>query len=183
MLFELIYINNCSLSKELCSTIIEKYKKELDNKHNFDYNFTINNNLIDWIKIYETLKKELTNNLNAYISNINNIVNTSECNFNIISNTMNIKDNFTIKKYSKNSENNIYNNTQIDYKNKNYRIIEFVWYLNNVEGGETEILGNLIKPEVGKLLLYPVCWCFPHMEKMPINNDKYIITGWLYIHE
>ena len=36
-----------------------------------------------------------------------------------------------------------------------------------------------IKPEAGKLLLFPASWTFPHCGQMPISHDKYIITGWL----
>jgi hypothetical protein len=58
-----------------------------------------------------------------------------------------------------------------------------LWYLNTVnDGGETEILGDIIvKPEAGKLLLFPASWTFPHRGKMPISEDKYIVTGWFHV--
>ena len=61
--------------------------------------------------------------------------------------------------------------------------LTYIWYLNDViEGGETEFFGNYkIKPEVGKLVLFPACWSFPHCGLMPISSNKYIITGWLYL--
>ena len=64
-----------------------------------------------------------------------------------------------------------------------YRVITFLWYLNTVEeGGETELLGSVnIKPERGKLLLFPASWTFPHRGKMPISHDKYIVTGWFHV--
>jgi hypothetical protein len=49
------------------------------------------------------------------------------------------------------------------------------------EGGETELCIDLkIKPEKGKLLIFPASWLYPHSGKMPISNDKYIVTGWIY---
>ena len=61
------------------------------------------------------------------------------------------------------------------------RHITFIWYLNDVdEGGETEMRGNLrIKPESGKLLLFPSTWTYPHCSRKTISNDKYVIVGWL----
>jgi hypothetical protein len=90
---------------------------------------------------------------------------------------------FMIQKYEKNVGKYTYHNDfHIDYISKSYRIITFLWYLNDVdEGGETEFWGNYkIKPEAGKLILFPATWTFPHTGKMPLSNDKYIITGWLY---
>jgi hypothetical protein len=66
---------------------------------------------------------------------------------------------------------------------KTYRVITFIWYLNDVDnGGETEFFGNyLIKPEQGKLLLFPSDWFIPHKGRIPISSDKYIVTGWIYL--
>ena len=91
---------------------------------------------------------------------------------------------FLIKKYDKNKGKFIYHNDFIiEKKNNMYRIITFIWYLNDVEeGGETEFCGDFtIRPEVGKLIFFPASWCYPHRGKMPISSDKYIITGWLHI--
>jgi hypothetical protein len=35
----------------------------------------------------------------------------------------------------------------------------------------------------GKLLLFPASWVFPHRGKMPISEDKYIVTGWFHVTE
>ena len=63
-----------------------------------------------------------------------------------------------------------------------HRVIVYLWYLNDVyDGGETEIYNNiLIKPEAGKLLIFPALWYYKHRGKMPLSNDKYVITGWFY---
>lgn len=65
-----------------------------------------------------------------------------------------------------------------------HRIFTFIWYLNTVEeGGETEFLINgnpKIKPEKGKLVIFPSNITYPHQGRCPISSDKYIITGWIY---
>lgn len=62
-----------------------------------------------------------------------------------------------------------------------HREYTFIWYLNTVDtGGETEFFnGAKIKPEVGKLLLFPSTWTWIHRGRMPESSDKYICTGWL----
>jgi hypothetical protein len=62
------------------------------------------------------------------------------------------------------------------------RMVTYIWYLNDVdEGGHTEfITGERIKPEQGKLLLFPSTWTFAHKGTPPVSNTKYICTGWIY---
>jgi hypothetical protein len=63
------------------------------------------------------------------------------------------------------------------------RVFTFIWYLNDVnEGGETLFFEKYsIKPQKGKLVIFPAEWFFQHKGKTPISNDKYIITGWIYM--
>ena len=91
---------------------------------------------------------------------------------------------FMIQKYNKNTGKYIYHH-DFSVEKDNYRVITYLWYLNDVEeGGETEFFGHenqCIKPEKGKLILFPASPFYPHRGKVPINSDKYIITGWFYI--
>jgi len=144
-----------------------------------------------WSKIQKFLEKELAKNTKEYIKTLDDLVvknhekeNTTR-EYSTFGNFA-TNDSFMIQKYTKQKGRYIYHNDfQSDYKNKKYRAITYLWYLNNVEeGGETEFWGtHKIKPETGKLLLFPASWTFPHRGKMPISSDKYIITGWLYLHE
>ena len=89
---------------------------------------------------------------------------------------------FQIKKYTKNTGFFKYHNDElIDHLQDRYRVLTYLWYLNNIEiGGETEFGGNIkIKPEMGKLIIFPATWTFPHCGLMPIDNDKYIVSGWI----
>jgi hypothetical protein len=58
-----------------------------------------------------------------------------------------------------------------------------IWYLNNVDGpgGETEFLFQdvKIKPEVGKLLLFPPFWTHEHRGVTLDAGVKYIATTWV----
>ena len=93
---------------------------------------------------------------------------------------------FQIQKYIANHGLYNYHHDTYFIKNNNsytqMRILAFIWYLNTVdEGGETEFFnGRLkIKPEKGKLLIFPATWTYLHRGKMPISGDKYILTGWV----
>ena len=58
-----------------------------------------------------------------------------------------------------------------------------IWYLNNVEGpgGETEFLNQnvKVKPETGKLILFPPFWTHEHRGVKLQNGVKYIATTWI----
>ena len=58
-----------------------------------------------------------------------------------------------------------------------------IWYLNNVDGpgGETEFLNQnvKIKPETGKLILFPPFWTHEHRGVTLQNGVKYIATTWI----
>jgi len=59
------------------------------------------------------------------------------------------------------------------------RYLVFLWTLNNVEkGGETEFvdLDLSLKPERGRLVMFPPYWMFKHKANPPISNPKYIIN-------
>jgi len=61
------------------------------------------------------------------------------------------------------------------------RVVTYMLYLNDIdEGGETEFLyqGVKLKPEQGKLVLFPTSFLFPHRGNPIYTGYKYIITGW-----
>jgi len=64
-----------------------------------------------------------------------------------------------------------------------HRQLVAIWYLNDVEGpgGETEFLyQNIkIKPEAGKLLLFPPFWTHEHRGVTLEKGVKYIATTWV----
>ena len=66
------------------------------------------------------------------------------------------------------------------------RVFAIIMYLNTVdEGGETEFpyYNVKIKPEKGKVLLFPGNYLFPHKGNKPMSGVKYIATSWVEFQE
>jgi hypothetical protein len=199
------YINHYSLSKELCNDIINYFEIEetgkyegntggglrKDIKDTLDFQIPTKNekNKLHWNKIRDLLERELNNNVKTYVKKINDAITINEENS---ENKYKVFDKFIsfetiqIQRYTKKQGRYIYHQDFLaEWESKKYRVITFIWYLNDVdEGGETEFWTTYkVKPEAGKLVLFPATWTFPHRGMIPISNDKYIITGWLYLHD
>jgi len=188
-----IYINRNSLSSDICKDIIEIYEKT-QNKHRATTIGGLNEDVLrafqcpiqnitddEWPTIHSFLLRELTNNLKTYVKILDSQIGDGNIYKHIQDNL--IYNEFHINKYERKNEGKY--NYHIDrYLTKEMdeeRYITFIWYLNDVtEGGETEMKGNvIIKPEMGKLLLFPSTWTYPHCSRPTISNDKYVIVGWL----
>ncbi len=66
------------------------------------------------------------------------------------------------------------------------RFVAMIIYLNDVgEGGETyfENWGRKVKPEAGKILLFPASFPYIHEGFMPVSNDKYVVTTFICFPE
>jgi hypothetical protein len=185
-----------SLPDALCDDIINMYELE-DNKYHGVTFAGVNKHVKDttdlimpknnkvWERIETVLYKQLMNGLAEYMKNLNKDEYSNKKNtFSLLDNSNLHVDNFMLQKYNKCSGRYTYHNDFANESEKNrYRVITFIWYLNDVtDGGETEFFGGKIniKPEKGKLVLFPASWAFPHRGKMPLSNDKYIITNWFY---
>lgn len=186
---DLIYINKNSLSPELCNDMINMFELEehryqgctingVDKDVKDTTDFQLNNsNGSHWNNINRTLSKEINYNVKEYV--VKNKVNDT---YNLFQTECLSIEGMQIQKYEKNVGKYVYHqDSKCDFTNRKIRKLTFIWYLNDVtEGGETEIWSKYnIKPEAGKLVLFPANWTFPHTGKVPISNDKYIITGWL----
>lgn len=197
-----IYVNNNSLSYELCIDLIKMFEEETDKYDGVTFkgldknikdttDFVIPENNKKWNKINKLLNIEIQNNIKTYLDELNNKIDFENKNQNsinkykIFENTKFLHKNYMMQRYLKGKGKYIYHNDfQVDTENKSYRAITYLWYLNDVEeGGETVFFGDYkIKPKAGKLIFFPASWCYPHTGKMPLSSNKYIITGWLYVN-
>jgi Rps23 Pro-64 3,4-dihydroxylase Tpa1-like proline 4-hydroxylase len=99
-------------------------------------------------------------------------------NYSIFSNSYFYENSFQIQRYRKNVGKYVFHHDHhVRIEQKDHRVITYLWYLNSVdEGGQTAVWTNIkVKPEMGKLLLFPASWTFPHSGLMPESNDKYIL--------
>tara|TARA_B100001778_G_C18343690_1_gene518713 strand:+ start:149 stop:712 length:564 start_codon:yes stop_codon:yes gene_type:complete len=183
---EFIQIYDNILSKDLCIDIINKFENNntkergrviggihTNIKNTYDLNmnpdltpeFTENYNIISSKLNFYT--QEYFKNISQHYNSINNLY---------------FEPYHLIMKYNKNEGKYVFHNDQTTKNNGKTRILTYLFYLNTVEeGGETEFIdGTKIKPEAGKLLIFPATWSFIHKGNMPFSNDKYICTGWLY---
>jgi len=191
----LIYVNENSLSTELCNEIIRMFESS-DSKHKgltslgyyepslkdtIDIGFrTIMGKDIKWKSIYDVINKEIIYNINKYC---NNYEKRLDYNINLFKNRILGVEDVLIQRYTKNVGKFAYHDdNRIDWTNHTSRVLVFMWYLNDVDiGGETEFWGTYrIKPSAGKLVIFPAEWTFPHRGIMPESNDKYIMTGWIH---
>jgi len=183
-----IYTKKNSLSDDFCDKIIyihnnDNNKKEGSTIGGINKNIkdttdiTIYCNTDSYIEIQDILKKELITQLSQYINSLPSVekyVKFLDCPYFI--------ELFIIQKYDKNKGKYIYHNdSRIDYINKKTRVFTFIWYMNDItEGGETEFINFKIIPEKGKLVIFPANLVYPHCANIPISDDKYIVTGWIY---
>ena len=187
---EFIYIKKNNLPKDLCLTLMDLFETDTDVyngvimggyrpkfKQSLDLKIVKNKNKIHEkcdIELYELLKNELQNYFN--------LIKKKEYNtFGLI----NVKDSgFLLKKYIKNEGFYKYHNDfHMQTDKNNYRILTYLWYLNDVEeGGETSFFNGKIKikPEQGKLIIFPASWTYPHAGLTPKSSNKYIVLGWVY---
>lgn len=200
---EFIYIKENSLDPEFCDKVIEYFNNheeeqydgvlsstlgneettEKNKKDTIDLNNTISNVSpnSEWFPIQRVLINEVKTNINEYFKKL-------DPENNIFFFDKNFKNRIYLEtllmhKYKKNEGKFSYHNDFLYLpKKRKYRIFNFMWYLNDVtEGGETEFFGSYkIKPEKGKMVIFPSEWFFPHTGKIPISDDKYIVTGWIY---
>ncbi|MEL7798164.1 2OG-Fe(II) oxygenase [Idiomarina loihiensis] len=63
-----------------------------------------------------------------------------------------------------------------------HRALLFMYYLNDVdEGGETDFYyqERSLKPKAGQMVIAPAYFTHTHRGRIPVSNDKYILTSWI----
>jgi hypothetical protein len=182
-----IQIYENALSSDICKEIINMFEENSEKQVNGATGIGIRPDIKVTKEMYfnvEPLKKYdnlLYENLKFYLNKYleNHLKNANKVEYS------NIDDSgYQLQKYIANEGFYITHedsNTKIQNNIAYSRIITYLWYLNDVEeGGETLFMNFQIKPKTGSLLLFPATWNYLHGGSMPISNDKYIITGWIW---
>lgn len=157
-----------SLTAFLCEDIIDNFNCS-ENK------LLIVKNHPDWINIEKSVYKELLNNLYTYkqfLINNNNIPNNllGYLNYPLYTN------NFIVYKYCHGESFNHNCRT-----NNRYNVLSYIIFLNNLDmGGEIVFNALTIKPEIGKIILFPDDIDYKFIHNGPINSEQYIIYGNIY---
>lgn len=189
----LIWEKKNLLSDNICDVIIDRFEKDSNkikgrigsgNHEGSTYDPTVKqsldlhliNNPENWFDVQEVLNTKLQEGIQEYFTHLSDLDFPAG-----FSKDQDIKDSgFQIQKTDPNGFYKWHNDF---FLVDNYaRILTYIFYLNDVEeGGETEFIsGEKIKPEKGKLLIFPASWTYVHRGNSPINTSKYICTGWMY---
>jgi hypothetical protein len=199
----LIKIYENTLPKEFCEFVINEFETSNNQmegisgagvnklvKSSTDLMIHFNQDNPTWLYIYDYLRENLLGNLVDYIEH---------------NSFMTITGGFSTKASAVRTAKSCYmasNNGQPHMQMQRYiddqgyyawhheneggstikRELFFIYYLNDVDGGETEFKFNpqKVKPETGKLIIAPALWTHKHRGNPPNDGQyKYIITGWI----
>jgi hypothetical protein len=177
------YIDKNALTKETCKGIIDLFESlpqhkgvtsgglMLDTKRTFEVQ--IQGNV--WKEYDAILCESLYRAVDNYSMHLINKCN----NHNLMDKTL-TDSGYQIQKYIKYDGYYKWHSDDRINNERSARAITFLWYLNDIEeGGETYFYNGKVKPEAGKLILFPATWTYNHKGNMPKSDDKYIITGWV----
>jgi hypothetical protein len=185
---KLIWTKKNALEKSFCKNVIDKFEKD-PNKHEgmvgrqtVDTTLKVSTDLAisgfdNWKEYDSVFFKSLNIGLEEYKTYLKSI------NSEMLSNIFVSDSGYQIQKTIGGSGFYHWHHDYFFDPNLGSRFITFIWYLNDViDCGETEFCsGDKIKPEQGKLLLFPATWNYIHRGISPSKGlIKYICTGWLH---
>jgi len=173
------------ITKDLCDDIILNFNKNninhLNNLNNLNnpnnkQNINEDNGYEKYLIENNNIVKCVLNGFDEILKIYNKEILDYKVNIFLIDNEM-----YYIK-LNKNKDNKKLNNYfNIKNNNNEYSFLMFIIFLNeNDINSGIRINNNYIKPEIGKLLLFPCGWCFPYEYLMPSKQDNYFISGIIY---
>lgn len=189
---DFIWVKENSVFSKFCRDAIEKFEKSKDKVEghigqmtsgspilNLDVKRSLDlyvSDKFDWCQINEHLHYVLVDSVKTYFD----MLREKNINLGFGADQQIVDSGFQIQKTNPGEFYKWHNDFTV--VGNHARILTYIWYLNDVnEGGETEFIdGTLIKPEEGKLMLFPATWTYIHQGRPPISNTKYICTGWIY---
>ena len=185
MIYVESYQNN--LTKDFCDHVIKKFEKDsgkvpgisgaglnIKIKDSTDLGITRGRKKYNWDEedniFYEALKSPLRNYIDNYVCPKD------------LDNSIDIYDTgYQIQRTTPLQNGYVWHNDAHVIDNSS-RIVTYIWYLNTIDKeGTTEFTdGTQIKPEQGKLILFPSLWTHVHKGNPPKKINKYICTGWVW---
>jgi|TARA_R110000823_G_scaffold262896_3_gene383463 hypothetical protein len=183
---EYIYEAHDILPKELCQEIIEKFENDPDKLKGYVGNGIVENKTKvstdlhlknpEWYQYNELLNKYLMIGISKYFKYL---LTDAYCNLDhILEQRFGhdiINSNFQIQKYEIGGK----FEWHIDDSPLCKRLFAFIIYLNDNDGCTEFKLGKKVKPETGKILIFPSTWTYPHKGSEIKEGVKYIITGFI----
>ena len=89
---------------------------------------------------------------------------------------------FRVKRYLTNGQDRFDEHVDVMNWITARRVVSFLIYLNDNDGDTVFPNHGLnIKPECGKLVVFPPTWEYPHMGLPPKNNSKYILSTYIHL--
>ena len=182
----LIYEKEGAVDKKICDEIIARFERDA-NKRDGETGWGIIKDIKDttdlrisgkesWKDIDQIIFNIMTTHFNIYTRDKGVTIDNEKQTF--LPNDL-MDTGYQIQKYKKNQGKYTWH-TDTAIHDKKIRYLTFIIYLNTIEdGGETDFVFKKIKPTAGKIIYFPATWTFPHCGRVPISDDKYIITGWL----
>jgi predicted 2-oxoglutarate/Fe(II)-dependent dioxygenase YbiX len=175
------------LSKQFCTSVIEKIKDEEWSKHQW-YNYSNNSVKSEQTKELDILSitKELQEKFIPYISQV-----TEEYN-NKFAMLDNIKTNRLVSKISPVRFNRYLEGTVMrkhydhihsifDGENKGVPILSYVGNLNEeYEGGDLIICDQSMNLKTGDICIFPSCFLYPHEVTEIKNGTRYSFVSWAF---
>ena len=171
----------------LCDKIVEYYKTSNKKEPGLTYSNFYNQHVVDTdvkdsidvkISVDEEISKLYTNELKKIIDNY-----TKEFSFCSWGTPWGLLEDINIQYYPPGGG---FKGWHCERSSSFYpstaRHLVFMTYLNDVDdGGETEFFYQRIKvkPQKGLTLIWPSDWTYTHRGIPSLQNEKYIITGWL----
>lgn len=182
-----------NLSSEVCKDIIKRFEEDPKKypglvasgearpsvKRSVDLRLTSNKNFDDLDKVlYEQLKigiKKYKEYLKEKLSHIDVIDKVIHSTLDRINDT-----GYQVQRIKKGD----FYIWHSDFSPDDQRMIAFIWYLNTIDegiGGTTDFYCNKsVRPEEGKLLMFPATWTYLHTGvKLEADVSKYIVTGFI----
>lgn len=169
------------LNPDLCKRIIENFEnddRKVPGNTTGGYNAKLKDTidlpigwLDDWSDIVKELDLKINNIIELYVSFLNEKTKIKHDQLSLF----NVEHHYQVQKSGHFDWHH-----DFTVKPPYMRVFTFMWYLNRPdEGGNTDFIFKSVKPETGKLVIFPASWTCPH-RGCPAKN-KYVVTGWLWV--